>query len=78
MKFNEWLDTATDEEIDVFIDESFEKYKQSEVKLIKKVYVTEYAGFIDGKRYVTRVWKYDNGVYDIIFFLVIIIYMKIN
>jgi hypothetical protein len=65
MKFHEWLDSIDEDNL----DELFDKIDSMDVKNVHSKFITEYTCTVDGREYRTRIMKYDNGVYEILFYM---------
>jgi hypothetical protein len=63
MNLEKWLDSLDESKLDELMD----KIESSKVKNSKSRFITEYQCFVDGREYRTRIMRYDNGIYEILF-----------
>lgn len=68
MKFSKWLDSL-DELNEEELSELLDKVDSEKVKNIKSRFITEYKCFVDSREYRTRIMRFDDGTYEIIFYL---------
>jgi len=69
MKFIDWLSNLDEYELDVTVNEAYNMVKYGKVTNIRRHFVDEYKCTVEGRDYYTRIMVYDNGVYEIYFFM---------